>query len=202
MTERKVEVVRGLAEEHVSDAFRVLFEAFANKFRTGFRHAGDLQRLFADSADRDSCYTALVDGKLAGILCFQSPGRDFFHMGMGALFTRFNPCRALLMLFNLTLLSFGDSIKKGELKVDAIAVDSSIRGVGLGTRLMNRVEEEEAPRVGAEKMTLDVLGINHGAIRLYRRLGYSITGTERGFWVWLASTSDDVHRMEKPLGDA
>ena len=36
-------------------------------------------------------------------------------------------------------------------------------------------------------------------IHLYERLGYKITQTNRGFWVWLATTSDAVRRMEKRL---
>ena len=80
----EVKVVEGLDERYVDDALRVLYDAFAKKFRIGFRHADDLRRLFRDSVDRASCYTALVDGQFAGLLTIRTDGQEFYHLNMGS----------------------------------------------------------------------------------------------------------------------
>lgn len=201
MTTREVEIVDGLAKELVDDALRVTHEAFAKKFRIGFRNAEDMVRLFKDSVDRGSCITGLVDGRLSGILAVKTKNRTFYNLGILPLLTTFNPLKTMRVLFNLGLLSLEDSVKADEFKVETIAVDLASRGMGIGSALMLKAEEQ-ARSLGMRKMTLDVICENTGAIRLYERLGYSITRTEKGFLVRLAANSEAVHRMEKPLGSA
>ena len=201
MTTREVEIVNGLAEEHVDDALRVTYEAFAKKFRIGFRNAEDFVRLFRDSVDRDSCLTVIVDDRLSGILAVKTKERKFYEIKTSTLFTTFWPPKTVRVLFNLTLLAWRDSITPDEFKVDTIAVDPTFRSLGIGSALMLKAEEKAKSR-GKLKMCLDVLGENMGAIRLYQRLGYRTTHTERGFLVRLATSAEEMHRMEKPLEGA
>ena len=197
MTTAEVKIVEGLEEQYVDDALRVLYDAFATKFRIGFRDADDLRRLFRDSVDRTSCCSALVDGQFAGLLTFRTDGQEFYHLSTGALFTRFSPLRAIRMLFNLLLLA--DGTKADEFVVDSLAVDPACRGMGVGTALLRKAEER-ARSMGKRTMSLGVIGDNAGAIRLYERLGYRCTYTWDGYLVRLATGSAEVHRMEKPLG--
>ena len=196
-----VEIVEGLPRGHVDDALRVLYEAFANKFRIGFSNADDLVRLFRASVDTNSCLTAIVNGRLSGILAIKTKERNFYELGTSALFTTFWPPKTARVVFNLGLLTLGDSIASDEFKVDSIAVNSASRGLSTGTALMLKAEEK-ARSLGKRNMSLQVLGDNTGAIRLYQRLGYTITRTERGFLVRLAVGSDEIHTMKKPVGDA
>ena len=78
MTIPTVEIVDGLAKEHVDDVLRVTYEAFVKKFRVGFRNAEDLLRLFRNSVDRNSCLTAIVDGRLSGILAVKTKEHKFY----------------------------------------------------------------------------------------------------------------------------
>ena len=192
----EVEVVEGIDEKYVDDALRVAYEAFAEKFRIGFRDADDLIRLFRDSVDTTICLSAVVDGRLAGVLAIQTAGREFYHLSPAAVFTRFSPLRAVRILFNLLLLA--DGAGPDELIVDSLAVDPSSRGMGIGTAPMRKAEQT-AIAMGKRTMSLGVIGENEGAIRLYERLGYRTTRTWRGFLVRLASGSAEVRRMEKPV---
>ena len=191
-------VEEGLAKDYVNEALRLSFDAFAKKFRLGFRDADDLIRLFRDSVDATSCFSTTVDGRFAGILTFKSGSQEFFHLSLAALFTRFTPVRALRMLGNLLLLSEG--VAPDEFIVESLAVDPSFRGLGIGTALMLEAETK-ARALGKHTMSLGVITENKGAIRLYQRLGYTTTRTWRGFLVRLASGSAAVHRMEKALAD-
>lgn len=192
-----VAIVEGIEAEFVDDALRVAFDAFAKKFRLGFRDADDLIQLFRDSVDTTSCFSATVDGRFAGILTFRSGSREFYHLSLAALFSRFTPVRALRMLGNLLLLS--ESVGPDEFIVESLAVDPSTRGLGLGTALM-QAAEAKARAMDKRTMSLGVITENHGAIRLYQRLGYTTTKTWDGFLVRFVSGSAAVHRMEKSLG--
>ena len=191
-----VAIVEGTQAEFVDDALRVAFDAFAKKFRLGFRDADDLVRLFRDSVDTSSCFSATVDGRFAGILTYRSGSREFYRLSLAALFSRFTPLRALRMLGNLLLLSEG--VGPDEFIVEMLAVDPSFRGLGLGTALM-QAAEAKARAMDKRTMSLAVITENDGAIRLYQRLGYTTTKTWDGFLVRLVSGSTAVHRMEKAL---
>ena len=188
MTTAEVKIVEGLEEQYVDDALRVLYDAFAEKFRIGFRHAAALRRLFRDSVDRTSCCSALVDGQFAGLLTFRTDNQEFYHLSTLVLFTRFSPLRAIRMLLNLLLLADGTK-----------ADDPSSRGRGVGTALLRKAEER-ARSMGKRTMSLGVIGENVVAIRLYERLGYRTTQTWGGYLVRLATGSAEVHRMEKHFG--
>lgn len=193
----ELKVVEGVDEEYVEAALRLGYSAFAKKFRHGFRDGDDLVRLFRDSVDRRSCFAAFFDGKLCGVLTFQSAGQEFYHLNVVSTFTRFLPWRAVRILFNLMLLA-DDGAGPDEFVVDSLAVDPSYRGMGVGTALMRRAEEK-ARLMGKRKMSLGVIAENEGAIRLYERLGYETTKTLRGFLVRLAAESGEVRRMEMQI---
>lgn len=78
------------------------------------------------------------------------------------------------------------------------------RGCGLGTAMMERVEQDLRER-GFERLTLNVARDNLDAIRLYRRRGYVITAPEPGNWQYLdhtgvlVSVHEPAWRMEKRL---
>lgn len=60
-------------------------------------------------------------------------------------------------------------------------VVASLRGRGIGTRLVRRAEQAIRDH-GCDRATLGVEDTNDGAIRLYRRLGYQEFGTEPAEW--------------------
>lgn len=188
--------MEGIDDGYVEDALRLAYEAFAEKFRVGFRDADDLVRLFGDSVNTGHCFTAIADGKLLGVLMFQTADREFFHPKLAATFTRFSPVRALRIVLNLLLLS--RTARPDEFIVDSLAVSPAARGLGIGTRLMGRAEDK-ARAMGKDTMSLDAIGENAGAIRLYERMGFKTTRVWRSKWLELAIRSNEVRRLEKPL---
>ena len=199
MTATEVQIVEGVDREYVDDALRITFDAFAKKFRIGFRDADDFVRLFRDSVDPENCLFAIVDGKLLGVLAFQTTGHEFYQLNLKTPFEKFSPFRAGLMLFNLILLDLEDAVQGDDFHIDVLAVVPSSQGMGIGTALMLKAEKK-ADSMGKLTMSLGVIAENEGAIRLYERLGYNTTRTWRGFLVRLAAKSVEVRRMEKPIG--
>ena len=195
----EVQIIEGIDREYVEDALRMTYDAFAKKFRIGFRDSADFVRLFRDSVDPENCLFAIVDGKLLGVLAFQTTGHEFYQLNLKTAFERFSPFRAGLMLFNLILLDLEDAVRADDFHIDVLAVVPSSQGMGVGTALMVKAEEK-ADSMGKLTMSLGVIAENEGAIRLYERLGYKTTRTWRGFLVRLAAKSVEVWRMEKPVG--
>ena len=194
MSAAEVEIRDGLAPEHEEAALRILHAAFARKLRIGLDGPEDMIRLFAGQVDRSACWTAIVDGRLAGILTRQSGGEEFYQLSARRMLATFWPLKTIRVLVNLFLLN--ESPPPDAFYVESIAVDADIRGLGIGGKLMAEAETR-ARELGLPLLALDVIGDNHGAIRLYERLGYQIVKTTRGFLVKYLTGSNEVHRMEK-----
>ena len=192
----KVKVSEGIERQYVDDALRLLYDAFAKKFRLGFRDGEDLVALFRNAVDTTSCLSVAKNRECLGVLTFQTSEKDFYHLKLSTLFRRFSPIRAIRILINLVLLD--DRAKGDEFIVASLAIKPSGRGLGLGTALMHEAENI-AKTMGKSTMTLAVIGENEGAIRLYERLGYRTTGRLVGVLTRIAASSKEVLRMEKPL---
>ncbi len=191
---QELKIAHTLDERHVNRALDIFHEAFARKFRIGFSNAEQVRRLFHDSINPDNCIVALQGDELLGILTHQTTRGEFFQLRLGALFGRFWPWRALLMLLNLLLLN--ESAKPDEFIVSTISVSAAARGLGVGTRLMNAAEELARER-GKNLMSLGVIGENEAARRLYERLGYRVTKSQKGRMIRWVTGDDVVHHMEK-----
>ena len=202
MAYSEIEITEGITDEHLEDALRISFEAFARKFQLGFRDADDFIRTFYGTVDKSSCLTAFVNGRVAGLLTIKSEETEFFDIELGTLFTSFNPIRATKILLNLGLLSSGsgaDEITKGQqLMIDTLAVDHAFRGHGIGTSLLEHAELK-ARTMSKQALTLSVISNNEGAIRFYKRLSFKKTRTQRGFLVRWLTGSPAVYDMVKPI---
>lgn len=85
-----------------------------------------------------------------------------------------------------------------EAHVTNIAVHPAERGVGIGESLLVELEHR-AYRNGARRMTLEVRPSNRVAITLYRKRGFVVRGTRRGYY---SDTNEDAVIMWKDaLGD-
>ncbi len=68
-----------------------------------------------------------------------------------------------------------------ELHVNTIAVAPAYRRQGLATRLLQHVLGEAGAR-GVRRATLEVRASNQAALKLYERLGFSVTATRPGYY--------------------
>ena len=69
-----------------------------------------------------------------------------------------------------------DTLPRSDHYLQAIAVDSRLRGQGIGSRLLDRAEQM-ARNNGAQRLALDVSANNHDAIRLYQNRGFRIVSS-------------------------
>ncbi len=71
------------------------------------------------------------------------------------------------------LLRIIDTIADGDFYLQAIAVDKEHDGKGVGTALMDSIEDKAIAR-GSARIVLDVSAQNEGARRLYERRGWIV----------------------------
>lgn len=92
--------------------------------------------------------------------------------------------RVILVLEGDTLLGYSLVLMHANTRlarIYSIAVSPDARGRGLGEQLI-RESEQQAATAGRILMRLEVRTDNHGAIALYRRLGYRQFGTYRDYY--------------------
>ena len=80
--------------------------------------------------------------------------------------------RIVLVLF-APLMRIIDSISDGDFYLQAIAIDKELRGAGIGSLLMDSLEER-ARASGAVRLALDVSAKNEDARRFYEHRGMTI----------------------------
>jgi len=102
--------------------------------------------------------------------------------------------RIVLILF-APLMRIIDTIADGDFYVHAIAVDKELRGDGVGSILMDSLEER-ARASGSTRLSLDVSAKNEGARRFYERRGMNI---ELQWPKRLAIPGLKLYRMTKGL---
>ena len=71
-----------------------------------------------------------------------------------------------------------DTLEDGDFYLQAIAVDEDLRGAGVGSLLMEWVEDQGRAS-GSGRLCLDVSGTNIGARRLYERLGMDVVAESK-----------------------
>jgi ribosomal protein S18 acetylase RimI-like enzyme len=137
-----------------------------------------LQRLYRRPRhlfSHEHTYFAELTGKTAGMLLgysWRDRKREDLRTGLLLL-------REMKLNFFLKLPAFIRSwraigaVREGEYYISNVATYARHQSTGVGTRLIGEAEKEAAG-IGARVLALDVETENSGAIRLYRKLGFSI----------------------------
>ena len=89
---------------------------------------------------------------------------------------------------------FLDTLADGDFYVQAIAIDEELRGEGIGSTLIDSIEDR-ARATGSARLSLDVAAKNKSARRLYERRGMTV---ESG-WPRLLFLPQLLVRMAKLL---
>jgi ribosomal protein S18 acetylase RimI-like enzyme len=138
-----------------------------------------LQGLFRCPANLFSfehVYFIELDGEKAGMILgydWQVKKRENLRTG----FLLFKKIGVSILGKLFSLLKFNATVGRvsdGDYYISNIAIYSQYRGRGLGKGLILKAEQE-AKRVGAERIVLDVEKENINAINFYKKLGYRIT---------------------------
>jgi len=144
-------------------------------------------------------YFVEMEKKIAGmVLGYTWKERDQEELNTGFLLFKYLGWDILTRVpYLLRVQSILGKLVAGDYYISNIAVYPEFRGCGLGTRLLEKMEEEAVER-GCKMIVLDVEADNRGAIRLYQKLGYN--AGEGSSVVKIKGKSFEFFRMRKNIG--
>lgn len=191
-----VYIRQGVDDGQRGDATRLYCEAFAEKLMPFLGKLDRSMAFLSRYVAVDRACVAELDGRVVGVAGYKQGGRGLFEPSFAGFWQEYG-WSAPLRYLGLALLERREEPEC--LLMDGIAVDASLRGHGIGTKLLRAIEEKALSR-GCRTIRLDVIDTNPGARRLYERFGFEAekttgVGIFRMFFSFESSTT-----MTKRIG--
>lgn len=172
---------QGLPDEHRARAAPLYVEVFGGKFEIAVPNRASQFRIIERDLQLEHGIAALADGELVGLAGYATrDGTLTGGIGWRLLARELGLCRGTLAAALYAL--FMRPKKPGELLMDGIAVDESMRGRGVGTGLLDEIAKL-AREKGLDSVRLDVIDTNPRAKQLYLRNGFEVTKVRRFEWL-------------------
>ena len=143
------------------------------------RRAEDIVARAFIQADHDLSFQNVTFAELDGVIVGMISGytaeqhRQSSNLPLKRAAGRWNLRMRVVSVLFAPLLRIIDSIADGDFYLHAVAVDSDLRGDGVGSALMDSLEDG-AVAGGSARLVLDVTAENQGARRLYERRGMTV----------------------------
>ncbi|MEO1528648.1 MAG: GNAT family N-acetyltransferase [Planctomycetota bacterium] len=179
-----MEIVHGVPERFRDRAVELYDEAFGAKFSVAIGSRVTRLALLRDSLRLDYSFAAVDGDQLFGLAGYQTLDGSFTSgMTFDGMIKRCGLLRGVWAALILSL--YERSIAEGELLMDGIVVCSSVRGRGIGGKLLQRIADF-ATEQHYKSIRLDVIDTNVAAKRLYERNHFVATRHEEfGYLRWL-----------------
>jgi GNAT superfamily N-acetyltransferase len=168
--------IQPLPERHRREAAALCYEAFRAKFEPLLGSPEHGVAILERDLEPGLVIAALAEDQLVGLAGLEYEGRYFFNPRWATFAREFGWLRGLLRL--VLFLPFARHQREGDLTLGALAVAAPVRGQGVGTQLMEAVFDW-ACESGFRSVSLEVVDTNPLAQRLYERLGFVPTRTQR-----------------------
>lgn len=182
--ERGLALQDGFFESQRRRAAEIFYDAFSTKLEPVVGSRRQAVEMISRALQPDRVIAAVVHGELVGLVGLAYGGREMVRFTWSNLAREFGWLRAAPKAL-AARFAFGSPRKsrrsERDMSIEGIAVDSSMRGRGIGTSLMDAVFEFARVK-GFDNVRLDVVDTNPDARRLYERLGFEAEKTMRLPW--------------------
>ena len=171
----------GLPENYYSEAATIYTEAFYEKSKRLFGSQEKMKCWFKKSFNPELAIVALANDHLVGVAGIACNDRRFLKLSLPVCIEEFGFLPGLLKYL---LSEIGSEIvglhryDRGQLLLVTVAVASNMRGMGVGTLLIEKVCEY-AKQNSLNSVRLQVVDNNPKARKLYDRLGFEQTKIDR-----------------------
>lgn len=166
-----VSIQRGLLPELVSSAADLFVTALYEKLIPVLGNQAKAIAFIKSSIVPNSCFSAVEDGRLLGVLAIQTNEQGFLNIALKNLRDHYGLLGGIRRGLGLILLQHIP--KPAEIYIDGIVVADFARGKGIGTKLIDELMIMGGSQ-GFERVTLHVIDTNPRALGLYERLGFTI----------------------------
>lgn len=194
---RGIRVSIGFTDEERHEVAALFWQAFSGKLGKVMGPENRALEFLGQTLDPEFALVARDQtGALLGLAGFKTSSGGLINAGLSELAAHYGWLGCLWRAALLSLLE--RDLKPGVFQMDGIFVKAASRGLGVGTLLLQSVQEL-AERRGMEEVQLDVIDINPKARKLYERVGFRAIGTERtGPLRWIFGFSSAT-KMSRPV---
>jgi ribosomal protein S18 acetylase RimI-like enzyme len=168
------EIVDHLPEAHIPAGVRLYYTGLEAKLGPVFGPPETALTVLPGSIHPTRCLTAFAEGRLAGILALQDQTGSFLEPSYNTMVRHYGQIAGTFRTMLLMLLDH--RLPPGDLYLDGIVVEPSVRGQGIGRALMAAFENLARDN-GFSTVSLEVIDTNPRARRLYEHLGYRHVAT-------------------------
>ena len=174
MINDEIEITQIISETQKDEILEIIYNAFEKKLsnlelKPKSREQGI--RIIRKSANFEQGLYGLYKSKIIGGVGMNFREKRFYYFQWKVLKEEFGffgaLWRSIVQKFSV------DRLEDTELYIGSIAVAENYRGKGVGTQLLNAVNDF-AKKNGFETIILDVVDTNPRAYELYKRYGYKV----------------------------
>ena len=182
--------------KQLSEAVEIFYEAFERKIKPLIKSKETACEIYKKSINSDRVIYALLDDKVVGIAGLHYNNKNFMNNKYHYFREHFNPVKSFLIY---TIYKwFSPQIKENELRIDTLAVKSTYRGMGIGSRLMKEVFSI-AKNKGFDEVILEVVNTNPEAKRLYERTGFTVKKIVKYYFLTMSAGFTSEYIMSYKL---
>ncbi|WP_102505327.1 GNAT family N-acetyltransferase [Salinivibrio kushneri] len=173
----EIAIQQGWPLEQAQKVAELYEQAFGMKFARAIPNQAARVAMLSRCFVPDFSFAAMQNGKVVGLAGFQTQA-GALTQGMSAkqLIDSLGLIKGTWACAVLAL--FERKAASNELVMDGIAVDSAVRGQGIGSQLLDAIMDY-AQAHGFESVRLDVIDSNPRARKLYQAKGFVATKEER-----------------------
>ncbi len=186
-----------LAENHKADAARILYDAFQRKLFPLLHNPEKIQNLVARGMNPAYVVSAISGDTLLGVAGLDYRGKRFCSPTVKSCINQLGFWKGLPGWIVLNLFTKG-TCPATDLRISVLAVESRLRGQGIGTRLIQSVLEF-AKTNGFLAVRLEVVDTNPSALRLYERMSFrAIRTIHLGIfknWLGFSAETEMIHKF-------
>jgi GNAT superfamily N-acetyltransferase len=169
------QIHQGLAPAHLQRAAQLYFDAFRRQVSPILGFNEQAVAFIRQCMNPQHALTAVLDGKLAGFVGLQYGGQNFLQLRLSQFTQYFGWLPGRIHFRQATL--FEQPVQAGDLRIESIAVDPSMRGQGVGTWLLNAVTDF-AGKQGFGAIHIDIPDTAPDLFQLCRRVGFNYVSTQ------------------------
>ncbi len=161
------------ADRHVLAG--IIYDAFQQKYSAAWLGPAAGVRVIADALHPESAFLAYRQGELVGVAGLTTSAGRLLNYRFKALRNAFGLARSA---FYYLILNLDNHVRPDELWLSPLAVARHARRQGIGTALLERVEQFAIAQ-GYLFLSLNVVDTNQGAQALYAKRGFQVIRTFR-----------------------
>lgn len=162
----------GMSESDLPRAAELFDLAFSDKFRKAIPESSMRIRIWESALDPKQIMAGYLDGNLVSIAVLSFKEKTGFRKAATPTILKILGLRRIPLAL-ITFALFEKRIPVDHLYIEAISVAPDVRGMGLGSTTIEAIRST-AVRNRLRTMTLQVIGGNESAKKLYERHGFVV----------------------------